>query len=104
MKINILLLSLLLTFIVSKSNAGCDTDTGGLWLTATTVPPVGTSITLVCIAGGGAELDKEMVLREATMLVEENKIFIPSFLGTYAEQHKMDIREAAQDVLVNGVR
>ncbi len=87
----------------------CDDDgtvadvTLGL-ITSTTLPPLTTTTLIACAVTDDAELNKVMIQREATMVTEENKIFVPSFLGSYADKHDMEIRAAAQDVLVNGVR
>ncbi len=73
-------------------------------ITSTTLPPITTTTVLSCVIINNAELNNIMIQREATMVAEENKVFVPSFLGAYADQNKMEIREAAQDVLVNGIR
>ncbi len=73
-------------------------------ITTTTLPPLTTTTLIACGILDNAEANKAMILREATLVNEENKAFVPSFLGAYADQNGMDIRTAAQDVLVHGVR
>lgn len=86
---------------------GSDPEPGAIFLgliTMTTLPPLTTTTLIACAIADSAEVNQAMIQKEATMVVEENKIFVPSFLGAYADHHNMDIRSAAQDVLVNGVR
>lgn len=76
-----------------------------LWvITSTTLPPLTTTTLVVCAITDDAEVNRIMIEREATMVKEENKIFVPSFLGAYADRQNLEIRAAADDVLVNGVR
>ncbi len=90
--------------VCSNHNYDLDEIAVGL-LVSTTVPPLTTTILIGCAgAFDHAQVNKAMIQKEATMLVEENKIYVPSFLGAYADRNNMDLREAAQDVLVNGVR
>ncbi len=73
-------------------------------ITTTTTPPIATTTVINCVMADSAEVNKMMIQREATMVVEENKMYVPSFLGSYADQHNMEFREAAKDVIVSGVR
>ena len=97
---------------VSSAFASCETNqkasAGELFLgllTITTLPPVATTSTVICALSDDAELNRYFIEREATMVVEENQIFVPSFLGSYADQQgNGDLRAIAKDVLKNGVR
>ena len=73
-----------------------------LTLTTATAPSTSTTA-LICFVSGDAEVNSVMLQKEATMLAEENKIFVPSFLGTYADEKNMSIYEAAEDLLLNGI-
>ena len=73
-------------------------------ITTTTAPPITTTTLIACAISNSAEVNRMMIQKEATMVNEENKIFVPSFLGSYADQNNMEIRAAAKDVLANGVR
>ncbi|MEK6577928.1 MAG: hypothetical protein AABZ55_01760 [Bdellovibrionota bacterium] len=73
-------------------------------ITTTTAPPLTLTTLVACAINNRAEVNNMMIEREATMLNEENKIFVPSFLGAYADQHGLELREAAKDVLANGIR
>ncbi len=73
-------------------------------VTSTTVPPLATTTIIACALANSAEVNEMMIQREATMVAEENKMYVPSFLGSYADQHNMEFREAAKDVIANGVR
>ena len=74
-----------------------------LAITTTTAPPLTLTTFIFCALDERAEVNQVMIQKEASMLLEENKIFVPSFLGTYANKRNMNIREAAQDVLANGI-
>ncbi|MEK6772676.1 MAG: hypothetical protein AABY64_01940 [Bdellovibrionota bacterium] len=103
--------ALVATLSGSLAHARCDDgpkpDEGDYFLallTTTTLPPLTTTTIIACALADSAEVNKMMIQREATMVTEENKMYVPSFLGTYADQQNMELREAAKDVLANGVR
>ncbi len=73
-------------------------------ITSAAVPPLTTTTIIACAIADDAEINKIMIEREATLVVEENKIFVPSFLGSYADKKQMNLYETAEDVLINGVR
>ena len=101
---------LMMIIFTSLSHAECKSNgpEGGdifmALITTTTAPPITTTTLIACAISNSAEVNRMMIQKEATMMTEENKIFVPSFLGTYADQNNMNIHEAATDVLVNGVR
>ncbi len=95
------------SFAHARCSNGKDPDAGEVFLaliTTTTLPPLTTTSIIACVIADSAEVNQAMIQREATMVVEENKMYVPSFLGTYADQQNMELRDAAKDVLVNGVR
>ncbi len=59
---------------------------------------------LYCTLFDNASVTKIMIEREATLLKEKGELFQPSFLGGYAEYKGVDIYQAAEDVLTNGVQ
>ncbi len=83
-----------------------DTPIGMFLATTTTTAYVALSpaTLIVCMFTDNAELNKIMIAREATMAIEENKVYTPSFLGAYADSHRMNLLDAAKDIIVNGVR
>ncbi len=109
MKFPVLFLALMMTVFTSISQAECKStgpEGGAVFMaliTTTTAPPITTTTLIMCAISNSAEVNRMMIQKEATMVAEENKIFVPSFLGTYADQNNMNIREAAQDVLRNGI-
>ncbi len=107
-KFSVLLAALAMTGLGSMAQAGhchhVENPTILNFLTSTTLPPLTTTTLIVCAITDSAEVNKAMIQKEATMVNEENKIFVPSFLGSYADQNNMEIRAAAKDVLANGVR
>lgn len=112
MNLKFIFIALMTTVLSSMAQAGSCSSGGradveevflGL-ITTTTAPPLTITSLIACAIVDSAEVNNAMVQKEATMLVEENKIFVPSFLGTYADQNNMELHEAAQDILVNGFR
>ncbi len=59
---------------------------------------------LYCTLFDNASVTKIMIEREATLLKEKGELFQPSFLGGYAQHKNIDIYQAAEDVLTNGVQ
>ena len=112
MKLKFVSIALAMTVLSSMAQArNCgnapDPDPADVFLglvTTTTAPPLTITSLIACAIVDSAEVNNAMIQKEASMLIEENKIFVPSFLGAYADQKNIHIREAAQDVLVNGVR
>ena len=108
MLVGVLLLNLLMTTesAMAKTKYCYHDDDRLLFnvISAMTLPPLTTTTIIACAIADDAEINRLMLLKEATMLVEENKIFVPSFLGSYADRNDLEIRAAARDVLVNGVR
>ncbi len=98
-----------LSSMAQAKNCGSDDEPGAgavflSLLTTTTAPPLTITSLIACAIVDSAEVNRAMVEKEASMLVEKNEIFVPSFLGTYADQKNMNLQEAAQDVMLNGVR
>ncbi len=95
------------SFAHARCDDGSDPSPGDVFLvliTTTTLPPLTTTSIIACAIADSAEVNQVMIQREATMVAEENKMYVPSFLGAYADQQNMELRDAAKDVLVNGVR
>ncbi len=110
MNFKFLIVALAMAAFSSITHAECkstEPEGGAVFMaliTTTTAPPITTTTLIMCAISHSAEVNRMMIQKEATMMTEENKIFVPSFLGTYADQNNMNIHEAAQDVLVNGIR
>ncbi len=112
MKLKFIFVALVTTALSSMAQAGsCGSNSGADvvqvfldLITTTTAPPLTITSLIACAIVDSAEVNNAMIQKEATMLVEENKIFVPSFLGAYADHRKMQLHEAARDVLINGIR
>lgn len=110
MNFKFLIVALVMATYSSITQAECrssEPEGGAVFMaliTTTTAPPITTTTLIMCAISDSAEVNRMMIQKEATMVAEENKIFVPSFLGAYADQNNMNIHEAAQDVLRNGVR
>ncbi len=70
----------------------------GTLVISTTSAPTATVSILLCM-GNNAEINGHMLQKEATLLNEENKIYVPSFLGAYAEKRGLSLGDAANEVL-----
>ncbi len=68
---------------------------------STTTPPTATTAFIICAGVNSAEINGHMLQKEATLLNEENKIYVPSFLGAYAEKRGLSLGDAANEVLGN---
>jgi len=82
------------------------TQSWGILISTTFLGPPGTTTGLYCFGDAwNAEVDRQMLEREAVMAIEESTIYSPSFLGGYAQQKGFNsLQEAAQDIVTNGIR
>lgn len=85
----------------SSSDSDADTSLG---MTTVGLPFLVTT-TLLCAAADDSETNRAMIEKEAALLIEEDRVFNPSFLAKYAsDQGESDLKVVARDVLQNGVR
>ncbi len=66
---------------------------------STTFAPTGTTAWVICVGVNSAEIKRETLKQEATGLLEEGKLNVPSSLGKYAFEKNLSLEDAAAQIL-----